>query len=97
MQRILGSGHLPSALEITDSFTLRAARDYVGESVPEGEAHLLVEVDGQENTVPLELQAIESLLRGLGAVSISAAVGDAECEKFWTLRREFSYSLRATG
>lgn len=97
VQRILGSGHLPSALEITDSFTLRAARDYVGDSVPEGEAHLLVEVDGQENTVPLELQAIESLLRGLGAVSISAAVGDAECEKFWTLRREFSYSLRATG
>ena len=97
VQRILGSGHLPSALEITDKFTLQAARNYVGDSVPDGEAHLLVEVDGQENTVPLELQALQALLEGLGAVSISSAVGDAECEKFWTLRREFSYSLRATG
>lgn len=97
VQRILGSGHLPSALEITDNFTLRAARNYVGDAVPDGEAHLLVEVDGQENTVPLELKAIQTLLASLGAVSISAAVGDEECEKFWTLRREFSYSLRATG
>ncbi len=30
VQRILNSGHLPSALEITDSFTLRAARNYLG-------------------------------------------------------------------
>ena len=30
VQRILNSGHLPSALEITDGFTLRAAREYLG-------------------------------------------------------------------
>jgi len=97
VQRILGSGHLPSALEITDKFTLQAARNYVGDSVPDGEAHLLVEIDGQNDAVPLEMAALRSLLESLNAVSISAAVGDAECEKFWTLRREFSYSLRATG
>ena len=37
VQRILNSGHLPSALEITDSFTLRAARAYLGDSaLPSG-------------------------------------------------------------
>jgi FAD/FMN-containing dehydrogenase len=97
VQRILGSGHLPSALEITDKFTLQAARNYVGDSVPDGEAHLLVEVDGQMDTVPLELRSLQTLLQGLGALSVGTAVGDEECEKFWTLRREFSYSLRATG
>jgi len=97
VQRILGSGHLPSAMEITDKFTLQAARNYVGDTVPDGEAHLLVEIDGQADSVPLELAALRTLLEGLKAVSISTAVGDAECEKFWTLRREFSYSLRATG
>jgi glycolate oxidase len=97
VQRILGSGHLPSALEITDKFTLVAARNYVGDSVPQGEAHLLVEIDGQEGGVALELAALQDLLEKLGAVSVATAVGDVECEKFWTLRREFSYSLRATG
>lgn len=97
VQRILGSGHLPSALEISDRFTLQAARNYLGEGVPAGEAHLLVEVDGQSEAVPLEVEVIRQLLSGLGALEVSTALGDAECEKFWKLRREFSYSLRATG
>ena len=48
VQRILNSGHLPSALEITDSFTLRAARNYLGDSaLPSGcRCHLIVEVGG---------------------------------------------------
>ncbi|MEI6536446.1 MAG: FAD-linked oxidase C-terminal domain-containing protein, partial [Verrucomicrobiaceae bacterium] len=97
VQNILGSGHLPSAIEISDRFTLQAARDYVGDSVPQGEAHLLVEVDGQNDAVPLEIAALVKLLHQLNAVSVSTGLGDAECEKFWQLRREFSYSLRATG
>ncbi len=97
VQRILGSGHLPSALEISDKFTLQAARNYVGEGVPAGDAHLIVEVDGQVEAVPLELAALKTLLQSLGAISVDTAMGDAECEKFWKLRREFSYSLRATG
>lgn len=50
VQRILNSGHLPSALEITDSFTLRAARAYLGDSaLPSGSrGHLIVEVDGRQ-------------------------------------------------
>ncbi len=97
VQKILGSGHLPSALEISDRFTLRAARDYLGDTVPQGEAHLLVEVDGQTDAVPLEIAALVNLLNQLKAVSVSTGLGDAECEKFWQLRREFSTSLRSTG
>lgn len=97
VQQILGSGHLPSAMEITDSFTLKAARNYVGDAVPQGDAHLLVELDGQSEAVPLEIEAVRQLLQRLNAVSVAVASGDEECEKFWKLRREFSYSLRATG
>lgn len=97
VQGVLGSGFLPSALEISDRFTLQAARTFVGDTVPQGDAHLLVEVDGQEDTVPIELAAIQQLLTGLGAVSIQTALSDAECDQLWHLRREFSYSLRATG
>lgn len=97
VQKILGSGHLPSALEISDRFTLQAARDQLGDTVPQGEAHLLVEVDGQTEAVPLEIAALVKLLNQLNAVSVSTGLGDEECEKFWKLRREFSSCLRATG
>ena len=97
VQAILGGGFLPSALEISDRFTLQAAREYVGEGVPDGEAHLLVEVDGQTEAVPLEVALLERLLTSRGALAIETGIGEAACERFWKMRREFSYSLRATG
>ena len=98
VQRILGGGFLPSALEIADKFTLKAAREYLGESVtPTGDAHLLVEIDGHEESVALELKKLQALVAGCGSINLDAAVGEEACERFWKLRREFSYSLRNTG
>ncbi len=98
VQKILGSGFLPSALEIADKFTLRAARAYLGESVtPEGDAHLLVEIDGQIDSVDSEIALLSNLVDRLGCICLERAVGDDACDRFWKLRREFSYSLRNTG
>jgi glycolate oxidase len=98
VQKILGTGHLPSALEITDSFTLEAAREFLGKAkLPPGDAHLLVEIDGPAAAVGAELKALTTLLRSLSAISIKPATTEQEIESFWNLRREFSYSLRATG
>jgi glycolate oxidase len=98
VQRILNAGFLPSALEIADKFTLKAAREYLGESVtPLGDAHLLVEIDGQDESVKGELVTLARLVRELGCISLEEALGEEACERFWKLRREFSYSLRNTG
>lgn len=98
VQTILGSGHLPSALEITDAFTLQAARDYLGaDALPSGDAHLIVEIDGRDSAVEAELPELENLLSAAGALSIDTHRDDQACEAVWKLRREFSYSLRATG
>jgi glycolate oxidase len=98
VQTILGSGFLPSALEIADKFTLRAAREYLGESVtPKGDAHLLVEIDGHTESVASELRLLRGVVENCGAIQVDEAAGDAACERFWKLRREFSYSLRNTG
>ena len=98
VQAILNAGHLPSALEITDQFTLKAARAYLGEdSLPEGDAHLIVEIDGRRKAIVSELEELENLLSGVGALSIEAHGDEEACEKVWQLRRDFSYSLRATG
>ncbi|MDP3849906.1 MAG: FAD-linked oxidase C-terminal domain-containing protein [Luteolibacter sp.] len=98
VQAILNAGHLPSALEITDTFTLEAARKRLGSEVfPPGKAHLIVEIDGRPAAVASELEELHQLLTDLGAGFIERAPDEASCERIWQLRREFSYSLRDTG
>ncbi len=98
VQAILNSRWQPSGLEITDGFTLKAARDYLGaETLPDGNAHLIVEIDGRESSLPAELKELRDLVESLGALSVEEATDTAACEAVWQLRREFSYSLRATG
>ena len=98
VQRILAAGFLPAALEVADAFTLHAARKHLGHAiVPEGEGHLLVEIDGQESSVKSEAAAIATLLRAQGALHLREAHGEEEAEALWELRRKFSESLKSTG
>ncbi len=98
VQAILNSRWQPSALEITDGFTLAAARNRLGpEALPDGNAHLIVEIDGRESSLPGELADLHAFLKTLKAIEIGEATDDASCEAIWKLRREFSYSLRDTG
>jgi len=98
VQAIFAAGFLPASLEIADHFTLEAARrDLRKMIVPPGNAHLLVDLDGQEESVRSEAEAIRELLATKKPNSLEMATGEADCEKLWALRREFSNSLRATG
>ena len=98
VQAILDSGTLPSALEITDGFTMAAARDYLGsDKLPPGDAYLMIEIDGNEETVARELSRLNDFLTGIGALRIDEAPNEDACERIWQLRRDFSYSLKNTG
>ena len=98
VQAIFAAGFLPASLEIADHFTLEAARrDLRKMIVPPGNAHLLVDLDGQEESVRSEAEAIRELVATKKPNSLEMATGEADCEKLWALRREFSNSLRATG
>jgi glycolate oxidase len=98
VQAIFAAGFLPSSLEIADHFTLEAARRDLGKMiVPEGNAHLLVDLDGQNESVGSESAAIRDLLEQRKPNTLEIATGEADCERLWALRREFSNSLRATG
>jgi glycolate oxidase len=98
VQAIFAAGFLPASLEIADHFTLEAARRDLGKMiVPEGNAHLLIDLDGQEESVRSEAVAIRALLEKRKANALEMATGEADCEKLWALRRQFSNSLRATG
>jgi glycolate oxidase len=95
---IFAAGFLPCALEVADAYTLAAAQKRTGSKLLEGcQAHLIVQLDGQEKSVRQELRAIESIVRRYSPRFVRRALGDAECEAIWQLRREFSYGLRDTG
>ncbi|MDD5262913.1 MAG: FAD-linked oxidase C-terminal domain-containing protein [Methylacidiphilales bacterium] len=90
------TGLLPSVLEVADSLTLEAARKYMPGS-PEGNALILVEIDGQPSSVRNESKQVESLLKSCHALRVRRAFDGSQAEKLWDIRRGFSYSLRATG
>ncbi len=95
---IFAGGFLPCAVEVADAFTLAAARKRTGSKRLHGcDAHLIVELDGQPASVRGEIKAVESLIARKDPRFIQRAMGAANCEKIWQLRREFSYALRDTG
>src|SRR5438270_13740659 len=77
VQEIFARGFLPASLEIADSFTLEAARKDLGKAiVPLGNAHLLVDLDGQEESVRTEADAIRKLLARKKPNAIELATGE---------------------
>jgi glycolate oxidase len=98
VQQIFAAGFLPSSLEIADKFTLEAARQDSGAAhVPSGNAHLLVDLDGQDQAVGAEMQKMRDLIQSRKPTALEIATNETDCEKLWALRRQFSNSLRATG
>jgi glycolate dehydrogenase FAD-linked subunit len=98
IRTIFAAGVLPSALEIADAFTLAAARKRTGSKLLEGcRAHIIVELDGQEPSVRIELRQLAKIVGAQDPIFIRNGYGVEGCEKFWRLRREFSYALRDTG
>lgn len=98
LHQVFARGFLPCALEIADSFTLKAARQRTGSKDLEGcNALVILELDGQIQSVRSEILAVERLLKGLSPVFIKRALGAEASEKLWAVRREFSYALRDTG
>lgn len=98
IRAIFAAGILPCALEVADRFTLAAARRRTGSRRLEGcEALIIVELDGRERSLRGELRHLESVVRSPGTLFLQRALGAAECEKLWQIRREFSYALRDTG
>jgi glycolate oxidase subunit GlcD len=98
LQAIFAAGFLPCALELADQFTLAAAyKRTKSESLRGCKAHLIVELDGQKNSVSNELKDLEKIIRRQKPLFVQRGFGAKECEAIWQIRREFSYALRDTG
>jgi len=98
LHAVLAAGFLPAALELADSFTLAAAFKRTGSERLRGcQAHLIVELDGQERSVRGEIGQLQRLIALQRPLFVEIGLGQDKCEAVWQIRREFSYALRDTG
>ena len=95
---IFAAGFLPCAVEVADAFTLAAAQKRTGSRRLGGcRAHLIVELDGQPDSVRNEVRSLRRLVHAHRPKFIEVGRGEEGCEAIWKLRREFSLALRDTG
>ena len=98
LHAILAAGFLPAALELADSFTLAAAFKRTGSERLRGcQAHLIIELDGQERSVRGEIKQLQHIVAHQKPLFVEVGLGKEECEAVWQIRKEFSYALRDTG
>jgi glycolate oxidase len=98
LQSVFAAGFLPCAAELADEFTLAAAAKRTKSQRLLGcRAHLILELDGQEDSVRREIAIVEKTVRRQKPLFVERGFGAEQCEAIWQIRREFSYALRDTG
>lgn len=93
--RLMAQPVTPSMLEFMDGDAVRLARDVGGADLPaDAGVLLMIEADGDAETLP---QAIEALIRaaeGDGLVSLDDAADEAAAARLWAARKALSPALR---
>ncbi len=92
--RIMAQPVTPCALEFLDDQCLRLARAHGGDAIPLAGAMLVVEVDGETDTLDSAVEAVSRAARGDGLVELIAARSNAEVTALWAARKALSPALR---
>jgi len=91
---IMGQGHLPSAIEFLDHKCLSLVGELLPFSLPGLKPSILIiEIDGAQDQIDREIEAICSLARREGAIELIKAPSDVEREKIWAVRRQVSLRI----
>ncbi|MBD8635993.1 FAD-linked oxidase C-terminal domain-containing protein [Stenotrophomonas sp. CFBP 13725] len=94
VSRVMAQPVTPTRLEFMDARSLQLLRGN-GADVPEAGAMLLIEADGDHDTLPYLLQALASAAEGDGMLSLDVAMEGAAREKLWAARKALSPALRS--
>jgi glycolate oxidase len=86
---------VPAAIELLDDDSLRAVERDIGGNYPT--AMLIVECDGVAEAVAAEMLTVASACMAAGATACTRAATPADREALWSVRRQVSLALRATG
>ncbi|HET8883535.1 MAG TPA: FAD-linked oxidase C-terminal domain-containing protein [Solimonas sp.] len=93
--RVMNQPETPSALEFMDGDAVQLAEAYQPTGVPAGVgAMLLMEVDGNRDSIDAALRAVAAAAEGAGLVELKTADSAAETDALWACRKALSPSLR---
>ncbi|RPE79536.1 FAD-binding oxidoreductase [Vulcaniibacterium tengchongense] len=93
--RLMAQPVTPSMLEFMDATAVRLAREVGGADLPpEAGALLMIEADGDAQTLPHAVEALMRAAAGEGLVAIDDAADEAARERLWAARKALSPALR---
>ncbi|MBU2812527.1 FAD-binding protein [Acidithiobacillus thiooxidans] len=97
VQRVMAQRHTPSALELMDPHALAAVRSMgAATDLPAAsQALLMVEVDGESETIPAQLEAVRQALAGDGNLEILEATDAQATAALWAARKSLSPATKA--
>lgn len=84
---IIKSGLLPVAIEYMDRLCISAVREFSGADYPETEALLIVEVEGSESEIDVQLDRIAAIARDLNPVELRQSASVEESALIWAGRK----------
>jgi len=84
---IVASGVLPAGLEMMDRGCIDAVNGFLDVNYPECAALVLCELDGTEEEVSSQTEAVSHILERAGATSIRVSGSEAERLKLWSGRK----------
>ena len=93
VSRIMARPTTPTMLEFMDRSAIALIRCN-GSDVPEAGAMLLVEADGDDDTLPYALQALADAAEGDGLIALDVATDGSARDRLWAARRALSPALR---
>ncbi|KRA51607.1 FAD-linked oxidase C-terminal domain-containing protein [Pseudoxanthomonas sp. Root630] len=93
VSRIMARPATPTMLEFMDRSAIALIRRN-GSDVPEAGAMLLVEADGDDDTLPYALQALAEAAEGDGLIALDVATDGSARDRLWAARRALSPALR---
>ena len=93
VSRVMTQPATPTTLEFMDARALELLRGN-GAQVPEAGAMLLIDADGDEDTLPNLLHALAQAAEGDGLLTLDVAMDGSARDKLWAARRALSPALK---
>lgn len=90
---IIRSRIVPSTLEFIDGVSIRCVTEHTEVELPEAEALLLIEVDGDPGEVERQARGVEEIVKRAGASEVRTATEKREVKDLWKARRSLSQSM----
>ena len=94
VSRLMRQPQTPEMLEFMDARAIELLRRN-GSDVPDAGAMLLIEADGDDDTLPIALAALGAAAEGKGLLSLDVALDGLARDRLWSARRALSPALRS--